>query len=608
MNICIPVTADRGLESPVSGHFGSAPIYMLVDVETREARALSNTRAVHEHGACRPLDALAGHEIDAIVVGGIGAGALMKLQGAGIRVFRATAPDRRRLPRRVREERGGGDRSRRRLRPARARARRDHDHGRTSTVPPPRSRPGAEPPAESAPGVPILEGRMENETSRRAPDWSNLEAVFESLGRALVVLDEAFVIIRASHSLDRMAGSGIVPRDDRPARRVALRAAPLRPRGDSSRVAPPRAARRGAAGRPALRPGRRPPRLGHDDAPRRRRRQRLRPAGALPRRDPPRRGRRHDPPERPRLPRARRPVAADAPDRPPRRVAPRERRERPHHRRERDRQGGPRAGPPRPLAEERGPVRRGQLRGAAGRPPRERALRARARRVHRGRARPRGPARPGKGRDSLPRRGRGHPASRPGEAPPRPAGAALRAGRREHAATARRAHRRRHEPGPEGGDPPGPLPGGPLLPSPRRPDPRPAASREVRGRGAHRPLPPGPHRRPRGACRAALARHARRPRALRLAGQRPRAGERAGVRGRPRARADRAARRPSGRDPLAGEPAGGNDRSRVSTRRSRTRVRPPAPRRYRPIPKKRRSAPPSNGTTGTARRRRRSWG
>ncbi len=49
---------------------------------------------------------------------------------------------------------------------------------------------------------------MENETSQRAPDWSNLEAVFESLGRALVVLDEAFVIIRASHSLDRMAGSG----------------------------------------------------------------------------------------------------------------------------------------------------------------------------------------------------------------------------------------------------------------------------------------------------------------------------------------------------------------------------------------------------------------
>lgn len=92
VNLCIPVTADRGLESPVSGHFGSAPLFVLVDVEARSARALTNTRAVHEHGACRPLDALAGHEIDAVIVGGIGAGALMKLQSAGIRVFRAAAP------------------------------------------------------------------------------------------------------------------------------------------------------------------------------------------------------------------------------------------------------------------------------------------------------------------------------------------------------------------------------------------------------------------------------------------------------------------------------------------------------------------------------------
>ena len=92
MNLCIPVTADRGLESPVSGHFGSAPLYLLVDSETRATRALSNARADHEHGACRPLDALAGETIDAILVGGIGAGALAKLRGAGIRVFRATAP------------------------------------------------------------------------------------------------------------------------------------------------------------------------------------------------------------------------------------------------------------------------------------------------------------------------------------------------------------------------------------------------------------------------------------------------------------------------------------------------------------------------------------
>lgn len=91
MKICIPVTADRGLESPVSGHFGSAPLYMLVDAEARSVRAVPNPRASHEHGACSPLEALEEHPIDAVLVGGIGPGALAKLRSAGIRVLRARA-------------------------------------------------------------------------------------------------------------------------------------------------------------------------------------------------------------------------------------------------------------------------------------------------------------------------------------------------------------------------------------------------------------------------------------------------------------------------------------------------------------------------------------
>ncbi len=51
MNICTPVTEDRRLDSPVNAHFGSAPFFM--------------------------------------VVGGIGMGALAKLQAAGTRVYLA---------------------------------------------------------------------------------------------------------------------------------------------------------------------------------------------------------------------------------------------------------------------------------------------------------------------------------------------------------------------------------------------------------------------------------------------------------------------------------------------------------------------------------------
>ncbi len=92
MNVCFAATRDLGLDSPVSRHFGSAPLFVLVDTASREARALPNGSAAHEHGACRPLDGLAGERIDAVVVGGIGPGALDRLRAAGIAVLRAGAP------------------------------------------------------------------------------------------------------------------------------------------------------------------------------------------------------------------------------------------------------------------------------------------------------------------------------------------------------------------------------------------------------------------------------------------------------------------------------------------------------------------------------------
>ena len=88
MNICMPVTEDRGLESPLSLHFGSAPVFLLVDTATRPCRAVPNQNAHHAHGMCQPLAALAGEAVDGLVVGGIGPGALMKLQAEGIKVFR----------------------------------------------------------------------------------------------------------------------------------------------------------------------------------------------------------------------------------------------------------------------------------------------------------------------------------------------------------------------------------------------------------------------------------------------------------------------------------------------------------------------------------------
>jgi predicted Fe-Mo cluster-binding NifX family protein len=89
MNVCIPVDADQGTDSPVCAHFGSAPFFMIVDTDTGACRALPNRNLHHAHGMCQPLLSLQGERLDAIVVGGIGLGALNKLMATGLEVYRA---------------------------------------------------------------------------------------------------------------------------------------------------------------------------------------------------------------------------------------------------------------------------------------------------------------------------------------------------------------------------------------------------------------------------------------------------------------------------------------------------------------------------------------
>ena len=89
MKIAFPVQVDEGIESQVYGHFGSAPSFVILDSASGEYQSINNTDAHHAHDQCQPMKALAGNPVDAVVVGGIGGGALMSLQSQGVRVFRA---------------------------------------------------------------------------------------------------------------------------------------------------------------------------------------------------------------------------------------------------------------------------------------------------------------------------------------------------------------------------------------------------------------------------------------------------------------------------------------------------------------------------------------
>ncbi len=89
MQVCFAVTRDEGPKSPLSKHFGSAPLFVIADTDTGALRAVTNKNPHHSHGACQPLRSLKGESLDSVVVGGIGMGALAKLNKASLRVFLA---------------------------------------------------------------------------------------------------------------------------------------------------------------------------------------------------------------------------------------------------------------------------------------------------------------------------------------------------------------------------------------------------------------------------------------------------------------------------------------------------------------------------------------
>jgi len=62
-----------------------------VDTEKNEVRTIQNQDLHHIHGACNPIRALDGQMLDLLVVGGIGGGALQKLNALRIKVYGAGA-------------------------------------------------------------------------------------------------------------------------------------------------------------------------------------------------------------------------------------------------------------------------------------------------------------------------------------------------------------------------------------------------------------------------------------------------------------------------------------------------------------------------------------
>ena len=87
--IAIPSMGTGGLDGERSGHFGHCDVFTFVDVEGGEVKQVT-TIANEEHvqGGCMvPVNLLASHNVNALIVGGIGMRPLMGFKQAGVDVF-----------------------------------------------------------------------------------------------------------------------------------------------------------------------------------------------------------------------------------------------------------------------------------------------------------------------------------------------------------------------------------------------------------------------------------------------------------------------------------------------------------------------------------------
>lgn len=90
MKIAFPVNKDKGLDSPVSDHFGVAKLFMVIDTDTRAVDILPNQKA-EGSSSCKTGFISKEAGVAAVVTKCIGDGSQRGLHAAEIKVYAAQA-------------------------------------------------------------------------------------------------------------------------------------------------------------------------------------------------------------------------------------------------------------------------------------------------------------------------------------------------------------------------------------------------------------------------------------------------------------------------------------------------------------------------------------
>lgn len=89
IRIAIPSEGAGGLDGIRAGHFGHCDVFTCIDAENGEITSVSTIQnEEHAQGGCMvPVNLLAKHNVNALVVGGIGMRPLMGFKQVGISVY-----------------------------------------------------------------------------------------------------------------------------------------------------------------------------------------------------------------------------------------------------------------------------------------------------------------------------------------------------------------------------------------------------------------------------------------------------------------------------------------------------------------------------------------
>ena len=94
--IAVPSNGEGGLDGTRSGHFGHCDVFTMIDVDNGEIKDVSTVKnAEHAQGGCMvPVNLLASHKVNVLIVGGIGMRPLMGFRQVGVNVYHdATRPE-----------------------------------------------------------------------------------------------------------------------------------------------------------------------------------------------------------------------------------------------------------------------------------------------------------------------------------------------------------------------------------------------------------------------------------------------------------------------------------------------------------------------------------